>query len=160
MVLWLLGISGSGKSTLGKKLKIHFDSKDLKCCIIDGDLVRDFYDNDLGYTKEDRVVNIKRILLSAYLLEQNGIIPIVCNISPFQELRDFARKKLENYIEIYLKRELKDINNKNDVYCGNNVVGIDLNFDEPVNPNLELNTSNQTIEESLNCILQYLESAE
>lgn len=160
MVLWLLGISGSGKSTLGKKLKTHFDNKDIKCCIIDGDLVRDFYDNDLGYTKEDRVVNIKRILLSAYLLEQNGIIPIVCNISPFQELRDFARKKFENYIEIYLKRELKDINNKKDVYCGSNVVGIDLDFDEPVNSNLEINTSNQTIEESLNVILQYLEFVE
>jgi adenylylsulfate kinase-like enzyme len=115
MVLWLLGISGSGKSTLGEKLKIEFDNKDIKCCIIDGDLVRDFYDNDLGYTKEDRVANIKRIFLSAYLLEKNGVIPIVCNISPFQELRVFARKKFDNYVEVYIKRELKDINNIKDV---------------------------------------------
>ncbi len=156
MVIWLLGISGSGKTTLGNKLKEYFDDKKIKSYIIDGDLVRNFYNNDLGFTIEDRVANIKRILLSAYVLEQNGIIPIVCNISPFQELRDFADEKLDNYIEIYLKREISDIKNKDSVYNNNDVVGVDMAFDEPKNPNLTIDTSKDEIQTSLNKIINYI----
>jgi len=156
MVIWLLGISGAGKTTLGNKLKKYFDEKKIKSYIIDGDLVREFYDSDLGFTKEDRVANIKRILLSAYVLEQNGIIPIVCNISPFQELRNFANEKLDNYIEIYLKREIADIKNKDNVYSKNDVVGVDMVFDEPKNPNLTIDTSKDDIPTSLNKIINYI----
>ena len=92
MVVWLIGISGAGKSTLGVKLKRYYESNNVKTFLLDGDIVRDFYDNDLGYSREDRIANIKRIMLSAYVLEQNGIVPIVCNISPFEHLRCFCRK--------------------------------------------------------------------
>jgi len=156
MVIWLLGISGSGKTTLGLELKKYFDNKNIKSCVIDGDLVRDFYNNDLGFTKEDRVANIKRIMLSAYLLEENGIIPIVCNISPFQGLRDFAKIKFNDYVEIYLKRDLKNIKNKNHVYNKSNVVGVDLEFEEPKLPSLMINTSSTDVDRSLNIILKYI----
>jgi len=106
MVIWLLGISGSGKTTLANELKNHFDTKNIKSFIVDGDLIRDFFDRDLGYSKEDRIANIKRVMITAHVLEKNGIIPIVANISPFQHLRDFARDKFDNYIEIYLKRDI------------------------------------------------------
>jgi len=158
MVIWLLGISGSGKTTLGKMIQKYFDKKDIKNYIIDGDIVRDFYNNDLGFTKEDRVTNIKRIMLSAYVLEQNSIIPIVCNISPFQELRDFAKNKFYNYQEIYLIRDLNHIKNKDSVYKNKNVVGIDLKFEEPKNPSLVINTSKLSKEESLRKVINYLES--
>lgn len=156
MVVWLLGISGAGKTTLGNKLKKYFDEKNIHSYIIDGDLVRRFYDNDLGFTKKDRVANIKRILLSVYVLEQNGIVPIVCNISPFQELRDFANEKLDNYIEIYLKRELSDIKNKDSVYNDDDVVGVDMKFDEPKNPSLTIDTSKDNIQTSLNKIINHI----
>lgn len=156
MVIWLLGISGSGKSTLGKELKNYFDNSNISSYIIDGDIIRSFYENDLGYTKEDREANIKRILLSAYILEQNNIIPIVCNISPFEQLRDFARKKFDNYIEIYLKRDINNIKNKKTVYKDKNVVGVDIKFEEPKNSNLIIDTNKLTKEESLNHILKYL----
>ena len=96
MVIWLLGISGAGKSTLGKRLKKHFDAKGIHSFILDGDVVRTFFDNDLSYSVADRRQNIKRILLAAYVLEQNGVIPIVCNISPFEDLRQFARDTFHN----------------------------------------------------------------
>ena len=156
MVVWFLGISGSGKSTLSKDLKKHFDKKGIKSFIIDGDIVRDFYDNDLGYSKEDRVSNIKRIMLSVYILEQNGIVPIVANISPFEFLREFARKKFDNYIEIYLKRDIDKITNKDFVYNDKNVVGVDLEFEEPINADLVIDTSKKNIDESLKEILKVI----
>ena len=156
MVIWLLGISGSGKTTLGNKPNKYFDKQNIKSFIIDGDLVRDFYNNDLGYTKEDRINNIKRIMLSAYILEQNGIIPIVCNISPYQHLRDFARDKFDKYIEIYLKKELSDIKNKEEVYSGKNVIGVDLKFETPIKADLTVNTTKFDENSSLNNILNLL----
>ena len=155
MVIWLLGISGSGKTTITQELKKHFDKDGIKSFIIDGDIVRDFYDNDLGYSKEDRVANIKRIMLSAYLLEQNGIIPIVANISPFEFLREFAREKFNNYFEVYLKRELKEIKNKDFVYKDStNVVGVEMVFDKPTKPSLTLDTGVLSLDECISKILK------
>lgn len=157
MVIWLLGISGSGKSTLGRALKNHFDNKNINSYIIDGDIIRNFYENDLGYSKKDREANIKRILLSAYILEQNNIVPIVCNISPFEYLRDFARKKFHNYIEIYLKRDINNIKNKKIVYEDENVVGVDIEFEEPQKSNLIIDTNMLSEKESLTHIIEYLQ---
>ena len=162
MVIWLIGISGAGKTTLGNKLHNYFKSKNVKSFMLDGDFVRDFYDNDLGYSKEDRVANIKRILLSAYTLEQNNIVPIVCNISPFENLRSFARRKFESYHEIYLKKNI-DIAKKNDVksvYENNqnktDLIGIDLKFDKPLNSNLTIDVDDESPEDSFNRIKSYL----
>jgi len=154
MVFWLLGISGSGKTTLAQELKKQLDSKNIKSFIVDGDLIRDFFDRDLGYSKEERVANIKRVMITAHVLEKNGIIPIVANISPFQHLRDFARAKLDNYFEVYLKRDLQDIVNKDFVYSDKNVVGVDVEFEEPIHADLILNTTKLTVDECLQEILK------
>jgi len=155
MVIWLLGISGSGKTTIAQELKKHFDKEGVKSFIIDGDIVRDFYDNDLGYSKEDRVANIKRIMLSAYLLEQNGVVPIVANISPFEFLREFARKKFENYFEVYLKRDIQNITNKDFVYKeSKNVVGVDMVFEKPTKPSLTLDTGVFSLDECVSKIIK------
>jgi len=164
MIIWFIGISGSGKTTLGNKVKEYLDSKMIKSYIIDGDLVREFYNNDLGYSKEDRIANIKRIMLSAYVLEQNDILPIVCNISPFEELRDFAREKFDDYHEIYLRKNI-EVAKKSDVknvYKDNinvtSLVGVDMKFEEPKQSNLIIDVDNEEIEESFQKIIKYLES--
>lgn len=162
MVIWLMGISGAGKTTLGVKVHDYFKNKNIKSFILDGDVVRNFYDNDLGFSKEDRIANIKRIMLSAHVLEKNKIIPIVCNISPFEELRNIARKKFDSYHEIYLKKNLETAkkNDVKNVYENNidktEIIGIDLAFDKPLNSNLTINVDFETPDESFKKILNYI----
>lgn len=162
MVVWLIGISGAGKTTLGNKLHDFYKSKQIPSFILDGDLVRNFFDNDLGYSKKDRIANIKRIMLSAFALEQCNIIPIICNISPFEDLREFSRLKFKDYHEIFLVKDLRVArdHDKKNVYKKNinktEIVGLDIKFEKPKKSNLILNVDKETVEESFNNILEYL----
>jgi adenylylsulfate kinase-like enzyme len=155
MVIWLLGISGAGKSTLGRLLKQHYDSKAVQTYILDGDIVRSFFDDDLGYSVDERRQNIKRILLAAHVLEQNGVIPIVCNISPFEDLRQFARKKFDDYIQIYLRKSIPNAqeNDVKNIYRDNikktPIAGIDLVFDEPLVNELVIGVDSESADASL-----------
>lgn len=164
MVIWLIGISGAGKTTLGHLVKDHLELLERKAFLIDGDVVRDFFNNDLGYSKPNRIANIKRILLAAHLLSENGIITIVCNIHPFEDLREFARKKIRDYNEIYLKRDISDSSKKDvkKMYRSNlgktDIVGIDLNFEKPENCDLVIDTGSETKDESFQRLLIYLKN--
>ena len=163
MVIWFVGISGSGKSTLGKMLDNYFKDNNKKSFIIDGDIVRDFFENDLGYSSDERKQNIKRILLAAHVLEQNGITPIVCNISPFESLREFARSKYNDYVQIYLNKDMNVARKSDvkDVYKNNMnntpIVGIDMIFEEPSKSELVLNVDDEDELISLNKIIAYLD---
>lgn len=162
MIIWLIGISGAGKTTLGRKLEKHYKDKGLKTYLLDGDEVRNLFENDLGYTDADREANIKRIILGAYLLDRNDIIGIICNISPFQHLRDLARRKIAGYNEIYLDKDIQ-VSMKNDVkgiYKENmgktDIVGLGQRFDEPVNCDLCIKVDEMTEDESFKMIQEYI----
>ncbi|MDC7279120.1 adenylyl-sulfate kinase [Butyrivibrio fibrisolvens] len=162
MIIWLIGISGAGKTTLGKLLEQHLKECNKKCYLVDGDEVRSLFNNDLGYTDKDRRENIKRIILGAYLLDKNDIIGIICNISPFQELRDLARDKIKDYNEIFLDKDL-NISVRNDVkgmYKNNigktDIVGIGQRFDDPITCDLRIKVDDMTEDESFKIIKDYL----
>lgn len=162
MVIWLMGISGSGKSTLANMLKKHLWQNGKKSYIIDGDIVREFFDNDLGYSRQERMENIKRIILAAHVLDQNDIVTIVANISPVEELRQFARQKINNYNQIYLNKSFV-ISKKNDVkgvykehLNKTEIVGVDITFEEPLNNDLVINVDEMQKEKSLDVIIQFL----
>ncbi len=162
MVIWLIGISGAGKTTIGRRLEKHFNEIGKKCCLLDGDEVRDLFDRDLGYSDEDREANIKRIILGAYLLDRNGIIGIICCISPLEHLRQLARAKIAGYNEIYLKKDIQT-SMKSDVkgmYRENmgktQIAGIDAAFDEPVSSDLILETDRLTEDETYSAVMDYI----
>jgi adenylylsulfate kinase len=103
-------------------------------------------------------------MLSAYVLEQKGIIPIICNISPFENLRDFAREKFNNYNEIFLRKNL-EIAKSNDVkniyknHFGKSLlVGVDMVFENPLNSDLIIEVDKEDVETSFGKIINYLES--
>ena len=160
MVIWLLGISGAGKTTLGQRLNKELQAKGIKTSVLDGDVIRSFFDNDLGYSTEDRKMNVKRIMLASHLLSESGIVAIVCNISPFEELRQIARKKIKNYHQIFLNKSL-ELSMENDVkgvYRENssNIVGKDLQFDEPISNELVIFPDSESEEESFKKVLNYV----
>lgn len=165
VVIWLTGISGSGKTTLGKMLKKKLDKKNESVELIDGDKVREFFEHDLGYTRNDRIMNIKRITFAAKLLAENGTHVIVANIAPYYEVRDFIRKHIKNYIQIYLKaslegvmkRDVKGHYRKHANVVMKNIIGLDDKYDIPRNPDLIIDTEAESAEQSFEKILNYLE---
>lgn len=153
-VIWLTGISGSGKSTLGLRLTEQFRRCALPVEFLDGDVVRDFFENDLGYSRRERLQNIRRITFAAKLLSEHGVTVVVANIAPYYEARDFIRRKLSNYVQIYCAasldkvagRDVKGLYSKNDVVGP--LIGVDDVYDIPRSPDLILNTDTETEYES------------
>ncbi|MDD5439068.1 MAG: adenylyl-sulfate kinase [Candidatus Omnitrophica bacterium] len=162
MVIWLLGVSGAGKSTLGELLMEYCVKKGRKAYMIDGDFVRSFFKHDLGYSRGDRMENIKRIILAAYAVSQSGTIAIISNISPFEELRDFCRENVPDYNEIYLKRDITVCKKKDTkkMYRDNigktAIVGMEVAFDEPQRSDLVVDIEKQTVAQSFATICSYL----
>ena len=163
MIIWFIGISGAGKTTLGTLLRDKFVSSEKQVLLIDGDSVRSFFENDLGYSKKDRKENIKRIIFASHISQNNGCITIVCNMSPFEELRAFCRQKLNGYIEIYLdkkflvakKNDVKGVYNDPEL---KNIVGHDIVFEKPVSSDLRIPVDDFTIDQSLEKIVSFLKN--
>jgi len=164
MVIWLTGISGSGKTTLGLKLKSELEKRYSNVEFLDGDFVRDFFESDLGYTRKERIMNVKRIAFAAALLSRNNVNVIVANIAPYYEVRDFIRKHIKNYIQIYLripieeamKRDPKGHFTRFKNGEMDNFIGLDDDYDIPRSPDLTIDTTSESVEESLNKIIDFL----
>lgn len=164
-VIWFTGISGSGKSTLSGMLKKELDNKQVKSYLIDGEYTRDFFENDLGYTEQDRIANLKRCTFAARVISDNGIISIVSAIAPSYRGRDFIRKKLPKYIQVYLelpieeaiKRDTKGHYKNYMIEKTKNMVGLDAVYEVPRAPDITINTASTDAEKSLDIILSYLE---
>lgn len=164
-VVWLSGLSGSGKTTLGKLLEIELVKNSVSLMRLDGDEVRDFFENDLGYTKNERIMNVRRITFAAHCLAQKGVTVLVCNIAPYYEVRDFIRKKLgENYIQIYMKASLKAVSDRDvkGMYKNfeegkiNHLVGVDSEYEVPRSPDIVIETEKESEIESLQRVMVYL----
>ena len=164
--LWFTGLSGSGKTTITTVLVKELRRRGSKLEVLDGDIVRENLSKGLGFSKEDRDTNIRRIAFVADLLSRNGVPVITAAISPYREIRDEARKKMgERFIEVYTKaplevceeRDVKGLYAKARSGEIKEFTGISDPYEPPENPELEIETDKQSPEESAQQILEYLE---
>ncbi len=163
--LWLTGLSGSGKTTIAQGVAEWLRTQSLPVEVLDGDIVRNYLSQELGFSKEDRDRNIRRIAFVARLLSRHQVIVIVSAISPYQKTREEARKMLENFVEVYVKASL-DVCEKRDVkglYAKarsrkiEQFTGIDHPYEEPINPEIICHTDHETVEESINKVISLLQ---
>ena len=164
-VLWLTGLSGAGKTTLAIPLEEELKSRGLRIERLDGDIVRESLTRDLGFSKEDRDKNIERVTFVAKLLSRNGVGVLCSFISPYQETRDMVRSQVTNFIECYvevsleevIRRDVKGLYKK--ALAGEipNFTGVNDPYEPPTDPEVAVNSKDQTVEESLQILLEYLE---
>ena len=163
--VWFTGLSGSGKSTIAEMLFHEFQARGMKTEILDGDEVRKNLSKGLGFSKEDRDTNILRIGFVANLLTRNGVATICCPISPYKETRDACRAQIGEFVEIHVDATVAEIAAHRDpkglykkALAGEitGFTGVDDPYEEPVDPELKVDTESQTPEESLQAVLDRL----
>ncbi len=162
--IWLTGLSGAGKSTLAEALAKRLKSAGRKVEILDGDAVRTHLSKGLGFSREDRDTNIKRIAFVCGLLSRNGVISISAAIAPYREARAWARNEIDNFVEIYVKcplevcreRDVKGLYKLVDTGKITHFTGVDDPYEEPEHPDLVVDTAHQTLAESLAYIFGHL----
>jgi len=162
--IWFTGLPSAGKSTLSRLLHETFDEAGLTAEILDGDEVRQRLTRDLGFTKEDREENIRRIAYVSKLLTRVGAIAIVAAISPYRESRNLARAEIGNFIEVYvecplqtcMERDVKGLYAKAKRGEIKNFTGISDPYEPPANPEISLRTDTEDPMSNLKTILEYL----
>jgi len=174
VTIWFTGLSGAGKSTLSEALTRYFLARGRNVEVLDGDEVRTHLSKGLGFSREDRDTNIKRIAYVCKLLTRNGALCISAAIAPYREARAWARQEIGNFVEIYVRcplevcreRDVKGLYKLVDEGKIQHFTGVDDPYEEPENPDLVVDTSKQTIDESVASILAklvelgYLDAAE
>lgn len=163
VTVWFTGLSGSGKSTVADRLKEKLNEMGIKRVErLDGDILRKSLCKDLGFTKEDRDTNIERVIFLSKILTRNDVIVITSFISPYRTLRNRGRKDIGNFIEVFvkcpidicIKRDPKGLYKKALKKEIQNFTGISDPYEEPENPELILNTDKESIEESVDIVLE------
>lgn len=166
VMIWFTGLSGSGKSTIAIALERELQQRGLLCRILDGDNIRSGINNNLGFSAEDRVENIRRIAEIGKLFVDTGIITIAAFISPNNEIRQMAADIIghDDFMEIYVstpieeceRRDVKGLYAKARKGEIKNFTGISAPFEAPEHPALSLDTSKLSLEESVHQLLELI----
>lgn len=166
ILLWFTGISASGKSTIAHELEARLFGRGNLTAVMDGDNIRHGLNANLGFSPEDRSENIRRIGEVAKLFVENGIITMTAFISPYIADRDKVRCTMQDkgFAEIYVKcpvevaecRDPKGIYKKARAGLIKDFTGISAPYEEPAAPELTLDTSEMTLEQSVNAIMEFL----
>jgi adenylyl-sulfate kinase len=163
--LWFTGMSGAGKSTISHVIEQRLRAHGAKVEVLDGDVVRTYLSRGLGFSREDRDENIRRIGFVSELLSRNGVIAIVAAISPYRAVREEVRQRIENFVEVYVEcpievlaeRDVKGLYKK--ALAGEiaNFTGISDPYEPPAAPEVTVNSSMETVEQSADRIWATLE---
>jgi len=167
--VWFTGLSGAGKSTISDSLVEELKRRGSPIEVLDGDVVRENLSKGLGFSKEDRDTNIRRIAFVADLLSRNGVPVITAAISPYREIRDEARELMDGrFIEVFVdtpldvceKRDVKGLYAKARAGEIPEFTGVSDPYEPPENPEITIKTEDETPEESARHIIGYLEERE
>jgi adenylyl-sulfate kinase len=163
--LWLTGLSGAGKTTLARLVEAELKSRGYKVEVLDGDLMRTNLSKGLGFSKEDRDENIRRIGFVCHLLTRNDVIAIAAAISPYRDVRQQVRRQIGSFVEVYVKcpiqvlieRDTKGLYKK--ALAGEIIhfTGVDDPYEEPLDPELVIETHLEPPESSAARIITKLE---
>ena len=165
VTIWFTGLSGAGKTTIAERLQQVLRDRGRNVEILDGDVVRTNLSKGLGFSKEDRDTNIRRIGFVCALLARNGVVAIAAAISPYREIRDEVRADNGDFVEVYIKCSLETLTERDEkgLYAKalrgelKNFTGVSDPYEEPLNPEVVLDSEHETEEESLAKLVARLE---
>lgn len=157
---WLTGLSGAGKTTIGNRLYYSMKTRKQNTIILDGDILKKIAGKDLGYGREERLERAYRYSALCKLLTDQGIHVIICTIAMFDEIRDWNRENIENYVEVFLDVSMDVLKRRNrkGLYSkgSENIAGLDIAIEYPKNPDIVIkNDGDQSLEESVKKIIDY-----
>jgi adenylyl-sulfate kinase len=163
--LWFTGLPCSGKSTLARRVEEILLERGMFVEVLDGDEVREHLCKGLGFSKQDRDTNIRRIGYVAKLLARNGVVAITAAISPYKDIRDEVRGWHDRFVEVYVKapvdilkeRDVKGMYKKALAGEMKHFTGVDDPYEPPKNPEVVVETDQETVDESVNKIIRTLE---
>ncbi|HXR25061.1 MAG TPA: adenylyl-sulfate kinase [Candidatus Binataceae bacterium] len=163
--LWFTGLSGAGKSTLATLVAEELKKRGRRVEILDGDEVRTHLSKGLGFSKEDRDTNIRRIGYVCRLLSRNGVIAISAAISPYRDIRDEVRRGHDRFFEVFVRcaleklveRDVKGLYKKALKGEIQSFTGVSDPYEDPLNPELVLDSGLETVEESFERLIRKLE---
>ncbi len=164
--VWFTGLSGAGKSTIANALAKELRARGMKVEVLDGDVIRTNLSKGLGFSKEDRDTNVLRVGWVAEVLSRNGVAVLCALISPYRETRNKVRERIQNFVEVYvqapleevIRRDVKGLYKKALAGEIKNFTGISDPYEPPENPEVVCNTAEETLEESVQKVVNYLES--
>ncbi|WP_178990297.1 adenylyl-sulfate kinase [Winogradskyella schleiferi] len=165
-LVWFTGLSGSGKSTLANLVEVELHKRNISTFSLDGDNIRQGINKDLSFAPEDRTENIRRIAEISHLLVEAGVVTLAAFVSPYIKDRENIKNIVgnENFVEIYIntsleeceRRDVKGLYKKARAGEIKNMTGVSAPYEAPVNPDLEIVTDHQSIETSVQTILDFI----
>ncbi len=167
VTLWFTGLSGSGKTTIAKAVERELRARYCKVEMLDGDIVRTNLSKGLGFNKQDRDINVRRIGFVANLLSRNGVIVITAAISPYRAIREEVRQMTTHFIEVYVNAPLEicEARDVKGLYARarageiKHFTGINDPYEEPLNPEVVCYTAKESLEQSVDKVITTLENS-
>jgi len=163
--LWFTGLSGAGKTTVSSRVADELRRRGHKVEVLDGDVIRTNLSKGLGFSKEDRDINIRRIGFVCHLLTRNGVVAVAAAISPYAAVRLENRELIGDFVEVFvscpleklLERDTKGLYKKAIAGEIDNFTGVNDPYEEPEDAEVVLETGKETVEESVAKVLKKLE---
>ena len=166
IMIWFTGLSGSGKSTVAMGVERELHAQGILCRILDGDNVRAGINNNLGFSAEDRIENIRRIAEIGKLFVQTGVVTLACFVSPTNDIRQMARDIVgkEDFLEVYISTPIEECERRDvkGLYARarkgevKNFTGISAPFEAPISADIDIDTSKIPLEESVRTLTELI----